>query len=76
MADLKADLDTARAAVKTVAATSILPTTTLASSTYTWGEQVDDIEAAMKAAHGHAGDARFHRTMIAFYTAMEAELAL
>ncbi len=75
MADQKALLAAARVAVETVATTTIVPTSVLGDSAYTWTEILDDVQAAMLAAHGHAEDGRFHKTLIQFYTDLEAALA-
>lgn len=70
------DLAAARAAVETIAATSITPTTTLGSSTFTWTEMLDKMQATMKTANGGSEDIRFHNALIALWTELEAEMAL
>lgn len=70
-----ADLATARAALETIAAPSIGPTTTLGSSTYTWAEMLDDFEAFYQKTNGGAKDQSFHTELIAFYTNLEVEMA-
>ena len=71
-----ADLAAARTAIETITATSITPTTTLGSSTYTWTEMLDLIQRLYKESNGGSEDYAFHVDLTAFYTALEAELAL
>ena len=71
-----ADLAVARAALETVAATSIAPTTTLGSSTFTWSEMIDMIQDLYKQSNGGSEDQAFHTELIAFYEELEAQLAL
>ncbi len=70
-----AALVTARAALETISAPSIGPTTTMGSSTYTWAEMLDDFEAFYLRNKGGASDQTFHIQLIAFYTHLEAEMA-
>tara|TARA_R110000772_G_scaffold30806_10_gene76511 strand:+ start:1834 stop:2070 length:237 start_codon:yes stop_codon:yes gene_type:complete len=71
-----ADLAAARVAIETVAATSILPSTTLGTSTYTWTEMLDLFQSTYRKANGDVEDANFHARLTQFYTDLEAELAL
>ena len=70
-----ADLAAARAALETIAAPSIGPTTTLGSSTFTWSEMIDMIQELYKVSNGGAEDQSFHVDLIDFYTRLEAEMA-
>lgn len=70
-----ADLAAARAALETIAAPSIGPTTTMGSSTYQWSEMLDDFEEFFLKNHGGSRDQLFHIELIEFYTALEIEMA-
>ena len=71
-----ADLAAARAALETIAATGVDPTDVFGTSTFTWSEILDRFQAFYKRTNGGSEDQTFHTELIAFYTALEAEMAL
>lgn len=74
-ADPVGDLATARTALETVGGTTIVPTTTMGDSTYTWTEMVDLIQEHWKRASGGSEDLDFHMDLIALYTELETEMS-
>ncbi len=70
-----ADLAAARAALETIAASSITPTSVMESTTYTWTEMLDDFEDFFLRNNGGSKDQTFHIELIAFYTNLEVQMA-